>query len=136
VTRLVLAEWTKLRSVRRWVMTLAAVVGLTALVAVIEAGGRSGDAEDGEPLEQPDFADELHFVHQPLSGDGSIVARVVSQEDSHEWAKAGVMVKDRLEVGAPYAALLVTPDHGVRLQWGFEHDVAGSEAGAPRGGSG
>ena len=72
-------------------------------------------------------------MHQPLTGDGSIVARVVSQEDSHEWAKAGIIVKERLEVGAPYAALLVTPDHGVRLQWGFEHDVAGSEDGtAPR----
>ncbi len=126
--RLVLAEWTKLKSVRLWVMTLAAVIGLTVLVAVIDASDRSGgEAEDGEPLEQADFSDELHFVHQPLSGDGSIVARVVSQEDSHEWAKAGVMVKERLEVGAPYAALLVTPDHGVRLQWGFEHDVAGSE---------
>jgi hypothetical protein len=134
VTRLVLAEWTKLRSVRRWVMTLAAVVGLAVLVAVIEASSRGGgDAEAGEPLEQPEFTDELHFVHQPLSGDGSIVARVVSQEDSHEWAKAGVMVKERLEVGAPYAALLVTPDHGVRLQWGFEHDVAGSEDGAASG---
>jgi hypothetical protein len=131
VTRLVLAEWTKLRSVRRWVMTLAAVIGLTVLVAVIEASSRGGgDAEDGEPLEQADFSDELHFVHRPLSGDGTIVARVVSQEDSHEWAKAGVMVKERLEVGAQYAALLVTPDHGVRLQWGFEHDVAGSEDGA------
>ena len=77
MTRLVLAEWTKLRSVRRWVMTLAAVVGLTVLVAVIEASDRTGDddAEPGEPLEQPDFSDEFHFVHQPLSGDGSIVAR-------------------------------------------------------------
>ena len=66
-------------------------------------------------------------MHQPLTGDGSIVAHVVSQEDSHEWAKAGLMVKERLEVGAPYAALLVTPDHGVRMQWDFEQDVAGSE---------
>jgi ABC-2 family transporter protein len=129
--RLVLAEWTKLKSVRLWVMTLGAVIGLTVLVAVIDASDRSGDAEEGEPLEQPDFSDELHFVHQPLSGDGSIVARVVSQEDSHEWAKAGVMVKERLEVGTPYAALLVTPDHGVRLQWDFGNDVAGSERGAP-----
>ncbi|MGH2476030.1 MAG: ABC transporter permease subunit, partial [Candidatus Limnocylindrales bacterium] len=39
-------------------------------------------------------------------------------------------VKERLEVSAPYAALLVTPDHGVRMQWGFEHHVAGSEGGA------
>ncbi|MGH9230489.1 MAG: ABC transporter permease subunit [Acidimicrobiales bacterium] len=130
--RLVLAEWTKLRTVRRWMMALAAVVGLTVLVALIDASDRSGDdvVEDGEPLEEPDFSDEFHFVHQPLTGDGSIVARVVSQRDSHEWAKAGVMVKERLELGAPYAAVLVTPDHGVRMQWGFEHDVAGSEGGA------
>ncbi|MGH9212256.1 MAG: ABC transporter permease subunit [Acidimicrobiales bacterium] len=87
----------------------------------------------GSRWEEPDFSDQFHFVHQPLTGAGSIVARVVAQEESHEWAKAGVMVKERLEVGAPYAALMVTPEHGVRLQWGFEHDVAGSEDGtAPR----
>jgi hypothetical protein len=131
MTRLLLAEWTKLRSVRRWMLTLAAVVGLTLLVAVIEGSSRGGgDAEAGEPLEQPEFTDEFHLVHQPLSGDGSIVARVVSQEDSHEWAKAGIMVKSRLDVGAPYAALLLTPDHGVRMQWNFENDVAGNEDGA------
>jgi ABC-2 family transporter protein len=133
--RIVLAEWTKLRSVPRWMMTLAAAVGFAVLVVLIDTGDTGGDevADGGEPVEQPDFSDQFHFVHQPLSGDGSIVARVVSQEDSHEWAKAGIMVKERLEVGAPYAALLLTPDHGVRLQWGFEDDVAGSEGGtAPR----
>jgi ABC-type transport system involved in multi-copper enzyme maturation permease subunit len=129
--RLVLAEWTKLRSVPRWLMALAAVVGLTLLVAVFDkASDSSSDAEEGEPLEEPDFSDRFHFVHQPLTGDGSIVARVVSQEDSHEWAKAGLIMKERLEVGAPYAAVLVTPDHGVRMQWDFDHDVAGSDDGA------
>jgi hypothetical protein len=129
--RLVLAEWTKLRSVPRWTMALAAVVGLTVVSAVIELTSYESDGvEEGEPLEEPEFSDQLHFVHQPLSGDGSITARVVSQEDSHEWAKAGVIVKERLATGAPYAAVLVTPDHGVRMQWGFEHDVAGSEGGA------
>jgi hypothetical protein len=128
--RLVLAEWTKLRTVRRWMLALAAVVGLALLHPLIESDLAEHDVEDGEPVEEPDFTDNLHFVHQPLSGDGSITARVVAQEDSHEWAKAGVIVKERLEVGAPYAALLVTPDHGVRMQWDFGHDVAGSEGGA------
>jgi hypothetical protein len=98
--RLVLAEWTKLRTVPRWMMALAAVVGLTVLGALIEDQG-DDSVEAGEPLEEPDFSDEFHFVHRPLAEDGSIVARVVSQEDSHEWAKAGLMVKARLEVGAP-----------------------------------
>jgi regulation of enolase protein 1 (concanavalin A-like superfamily) len=128
--RLVRAEWTKLRTVPRWLMALAAVIGLALLVVLIESDQAGSEVEEGEPLEEPEFRDELHFVHQPLSGDGSITARVVSQEDSHEWAKAGVIVKERLEVGAPYAAVLVTPDHGVRMQWGFEHDVAGTEGGA------
>ena len=131
--RLVLAEWTKLRTVPRWLMALAAVVVLMALSAAIDTSDQGGDVPEGEPLQEPDFTDEFHFVHQPLTGDGSIVARVVSQQDSHEWAKAGVMVKERTEEGAPYAAVLVTPDHGVRMQWDFRHDVAGSDnAAAPR----
>jgi hypothetical protein len=128
--RLVLAEWTKLRTVPRWTMALAALVVLMALAALIDTSDQGGDVSEGESLEEPDFTDDFHFVHQALTGDGTIVARVVSQEDSHEWAKAGVMVKERLELGAPYAAVLVTPDHGVRMQWDFEQDVAGSENGA------
>ncbi len=128
--RLVLAEWTKLRTVPRWMTTLAAVVGLMALTALIDTSDQGGNVPEGEPLQEPGFTDNFHFVHQPLTGDGTIVARVVSQEDSHEWAKAGVMVKDRLADGAPYAAVLVTPDHGVRMQWDFRHDTAGSEDGA------
>ena len=128
--RLVLAEWTKLRTVPRWIMTLAAVVGLMALAALIDTSDQGGDVPEGEPLQEPGFTDNFHFVHQPLTGDGTIVARVVSQDDSHEWAKAGVMVKERLVEGAPYAAVLVTPDHGVRMQWDFGHDTAGSEEGA------
>jgi hypothetical protein len=111
-------------------LTLAAIVGLSVVVAVIDrASDSSQEVDEGEPLQQPDFADEIHFVHQRLTGDGSIVARVVAQQDSHENAKAGIMVKERLEVGAPYAALLVTPDNGVRLEWDFGHETEGSEDG-------
>lgn len=167
---LLLAEWTKLRSVPRWVTTMAAAVGLTVLVALLGAAGSSSEAvdegvgggssevgaaddaegrtdfpdevEDGlrcdaegrcaDPASSSDVLDEFHFVHQPLSGDGSVVARVVTQQDSHESARAGLMLKERLERGAPYAALVVTPDHGVRLQSDFETDLSGSDSPAPR----
>ena len=102
--RLVLAEWTKLRTVPRWMTVLAALVAVTALFALIDTSDQGGDVSEGESLQEPDFTDDFHFVHQPLTGDGSVVARVVSQEDSHEWAKAGLIVKERLEPGAPYAA--------------------------------
>ncbi|MQM25337.1 PQQ-dependent sugar dehydrogenase [Glycomyces albidus] len=76
-------------------------------------------------------ADQFHFCHQPLAGDGEITARVVSQEHTDDWAKAGLMVKAAPEAGADYAALMVTPANGVHLQSGFDTDIAGTEAGAP-----
>jgi hypothetical protein len=179
--RLILAEWTKLRSVPRWVVTILAAAALTILIALltatasgsseVPAGGSGSGAEgglpgeggltedgdipdmdipDGFPVDEvppndladtvdrwedqrsQDIIDEFHLVHQTLSGDGSITARVVNQEDSHEWAKAGLLLKERLEWGAPYAALMVTPDHGVRLQSQFSEDISGSDQTAPR----
>jgi ABC-type transport system involved in multi-copper enzyme maturation permease subunit len=71
-------------------------------------------------------------VHHTLSGDGRLVARVATQEDSHPWAKAGLMIREGTDPGSWYAAVMVTPDHGVRLQSDFTTDVAGGTDSAPR----
>jgi len=76
-------------------------------------------------------ADQFHYCHQPLDGDGQITARVASQEDTDDWAKAGVMVKAAPQEGAEYALLGVTPANGVHLQSGFDADTAGTGDGAP-----
>jgi ABC-type transport system involved in multi-copper enzyme maturation permease subunit len=47
---------------------------------------------------------------------------------SHEWAKAGVLIKESTKPGSQYAAMMLTPGHGVRLQSNFTTDRAGSEA--------
>src|SRR5262249_37730951 len=44
-------------------------------------------------------ADSFHFVYQPLSGDGTIVARVLSLQGSNT-AQAGVMIRETLNAGA------------------------------------
>jgi RHS repeat-associated protein len=44
-------------------------------------------------------ADAMHFVYQPLSGDGTIVARVVSVSGPST-AEAGVMIRETLNPGA------------------------------------
>jgi hypothetical protein len=49
-------------------------------------------------------ADALHFVYQPLSGDGTIVARVVSLTGSSS-AQVGVMVRETLNPGASHVFL-------------------------------
>jgi glucose/arabinose dehydrogenase len=77
-------------------------------------------------------ADQFHFVRQPLTGNGTITARVVSQQGTEEWAKAGLMVKASTAAGSPYAAMMVTPEHGTRLQANFATSLAGSTGPAPR----
>jgi type II secretory pathway pseudopilin PulG len=65
-------------------------------------------------------SDEFHFVYQSLSGDGQIIARVVSIEDTGGWpgvgAKAGVMIRQSLNDDSKYAGIFVTPDSGAYFQ--------------------
>lgn len=121
-------EWTKLRSVRSTVWCLLLAVVLTALVSILGAQSSSTDASSSSG---PQHDDHFHFMHQPLEGDGTITAHVLTQEETGPWAKAGIMIKQSTEQGTPYAAMMVTPEHGVRLQADFTTDLAGSESSAP-----
>jgi regulation of enolase protein 1 (concanavalin A-like superfamily) len=49
-------------------------------------------------------SDGFHFVYQPLSGDGTIIARVVSVQGSGS-AQAGIMVRETLNPGASHVYL-------------------------------
>jgi len=60
-------------------------------------------------------ADGFHFVHQPLDGDGQVVARVTSVENTNEHAKAGVMVRESTAADARHAAMVVTPVDGTQF---------------------
>ncbi|MGP4110500.1 ABC transporter permease subunit [Streptomyces sp. 4N509B] len=134
--RLLLAEWTKLRTVPRWLATLLAVVVVTVAVAALAASGSGRQTENAggtagapggagpAPDLDPWFQDRGFFQHRTLVGDGGLVTRVTAQHDSHPWAKAGLMIRADARPGAPYAAVMVTPDHGVRLQTDFTTDIA------------
>jgi hypothetical protein len=132
---MVRAEWTKLRSVPRWTLTLLIAIALTVLVALLTAAGsqieRSGG---GGPIEMPldPYQDGGAFAHRPLTGDGTLVTRVTAQKNSAPGAKAGLMIKASVKRGAPYAAIMVTPDRGVRLQSDFSTDIGGGTGTAPR----
>ena len=60
--------------------------------------------------------DEFHFAYKELTGTGSIVAKVESIENSHEWAKAGVMIRATLDEYSKYAFAYVTPGNGIAFQ--------------------
>ncbi|WP_276392937.1 PKD domain-containing protein, partial [Eudoraea chungangensis] len=51
-----------------------------------------------------------HFVHQSLTGDGEIIARVVSLEDTNDWAKAGVMMRNGTAANAAMIYMSMSPD--------------------------
>jgi hypothetical protein len=60
-----------------------------------------------------DVADSFNFVYKPLSGDGEIVARVVSLNNPDFWTKAGVMIRADTSAGSADAFMLETgPNFG------------------------
>jgi ABC-type transport system involved in multi-copper enzyme maturation permease subunit len=165
--QLLRAEWTKLRTVRGWVIGLLVAAVVTVAVGVLAAAGSHSSActlqvgaaqpvchaipapptgPGGEPV-----ADHFYFVHQPLTGDGSITARVdslaglITSGDAspdqalagarpgvQPWSKAGLIIKANATQGSAYAAIMLTGGHGVRWQYNYTHDVAGTPGAAPR----
>jgi ABC-type transport system involved in multi-copper enzyme maturation permease subunit len=144
------SEWTKFRSVRGWVAGLfvAALVtvgfgALTASSSLCSDGPGPGQpvalacsapiGPDGEVV-----TDQFYFVHQPLSGNGTLTVRLTSLTSpaSEPWGKAGIIVKASTKPGSAYAAVMATGGHGVRFQYDYLHDVAGLpgavSASAPR----
>ncbi|MEU8250299.1 hypothetical protein [Nonomuraea sp. NPDC048916] len=150
--RLLRAEWTKFRTVRGWVVAMTAAALVTVLLGLLSASGEHSSCSAGPvetacppPLIGPDgeaVDDSFFFVHRSLAGDGSITARLASLTGEIRkpdlipgqrntiagvvpWAKAGIMIKESTRRGAPYAAVMMTGEHGVRMQHNFTHDVAG-----------
>ena len=91
-------------------------------------------------------SDTFYFVRQPLAGNGSITVRITSltgllpanpntpvgpnapidtRPGLVPWAKAGIIIKESTQPGSAYAAMMVTADHGVRMQDNYTNDTAG-----------
>jgi regulation of enolase protein 1 (concanavalin A-like superfamily) len=54
-------------------------------------------------------ADAFHYVFQNVSGDATLIARVVSIENKDVWSKAGIMMRDGLAPGAANVAVITSP---------------------------
>jgi regulation of enolase protein 1 (concanavalin A-like superfamily) len=61
-------------------------------------------------------ADAFHFTSEPLSGDGTIVARVASVQNVAAWVKAGVMVRAAASPSSHHAFMIVSAGKGVSFQ--------------------
>ncbi len=156
------AEWIKFRSVRGWVIGMILAALLTIFLGVFAAANASiGCQINGGPVKSGKaclpyvphgpggevVTDSFSFARQPLTGNGTITARVTSLTGEHanlssgpgpvqagngnmvpgltEWAKAGIIIKQSTRQGSAYAAMMVTGGHGVRMQYNFTGDTAG-----------
>src|SRR5262249_44250219 len=60
-------------------------------------------------------SDAFQFVDQPLTGDGQIVARVLSLTNTNTFAKAGIMSREATAAGAADVLLNVGPNGDVEF---------------------
>jgi ABC-type transport system involved in multi-copper enzyme maturation permease subunit len=91
-------------------------------------------------------SDSYYIAGKPLSGNGSITVQVTSLTGLHAsgnglaasqsplagmrsgivpWAKGGIIISASTRPGSAYAAMMVTGDHGVRMQYDYTSDIAG-----------
>ena len=146
------SEWTKFRTVPAWVLAIvvatAAALGLSVFLS--SSAGQScpgnqsrlscsGQAPPIGPGGEP-VTDAYYLVHQSMGENGSITARVTSLTNVpidfagltvgtiDPWAKAGIIITASTAQGSSYATVMVTADHGVRLQYDYTHDIAGPAA--------
>jgi autotransporter-associated beta strand protein len=100
----------------------------------VDVGGVLGDGATG--LQSGKFisvssgtaiggaADSFRYTYQPLVGDGSIVAKVSSLENTGGWAKGGVVIRESLDPNARQAVMVVSATNGIA--WQYRQNVGGS----------
>ncbi|WP_225801263.1 DUF1349 domain-containing protein [Streptomyces sp. NK15101] len=145
-------EWTGFRRPGRLIAMATAALAVIAL-GLLYASGNHASCDGPCPAAPtgPDGSlvhDQFSFMHQGLGRNGGITVRLTSMTGTityppphHDrivpglvpWAKAGIIVKDGVRQGSSYAALMVTGGHGVRMQYDYRHDIAGSAGGVPAG---
>jgi fibronectin type 3 domain-containing protein len=62
-------------------------------------------------------SDQFNYLYQPLTGDGTIIARVATEQNTNGWAKAGVMIRESLAANATDVFEAVTPGNGYAFQY-------------------
>ena len=114
--------WRPLESIRDW--TSEGVVDLSLWF-------RGNPPYTGSFVEEPagtytmtgsgidiwDNSDQFHFAFKEVTGSAKIIAKVDSLQNTQEFAKAGVMIRDSLDADSANIAVFITPENGVRFQY-------------------
>ena len=129
-----------------WEFTTQAVPSLPEGWASLDIGkvGISGDdsfednsfrvTSSGSGIKEN--ADQFRFVYHELSGNGEIIARVVSVDNTSSTAMAGAMIREKLDSTSAHSMSAITPESGIKAQWrsfdsGGTKSKSGSVVNAP-----
>lgn len=61
--------------------------------------------------------DQFNLASESVSGDGEMVAQVLTIQSADAWSKAGVMFRDDTTAGSANVAVVATIGNGVSFQW-------------------
>jgi hypothetical protein len=116
-------DWTKhdIKALSLWFQGYPASVGsftdnLNDTYTMTGSGDDIWNMPDYAGAGDGNYHDEFHFAYKTLTGAGTIIARVDSVSDTHDWAKAGVMIRETLDANSPHAFACMTPNSGVSAQ--------------------
>ncbi len=71
----------------------------------------------GTGIDIAGYSDQFHYVWQSLAADGTISAHVLSQTNTGDWARAGIMMRQSTNAGSAYYGAFVTPANGIVVQY-------------------
>jgi ABC-type transport system involved in multi-copper enzyme maturation permease subunit len=147
------SEFTKLRTVRGWMLALVAAGLVTVLIGGWASSGSQGGCApviNGRPVGPATcrqhvllgpggeaVTDSFYLVSRPLGGRGRLTVHVTGLAGGtaadnpggqltsglQPWAKAGLIIKASTRPGSAYAAVMVTGGHGVRMQYDYTQDT-------------
>jgi len=63
------------------------------------------------------FEDQFHFAYKEITVQAEIIVKVESLDNTHPFARAGLMIRDTLEPDSRNMAVFITPENGVRFQY-------------------
>jgi hypothetical protein len=64
-------------------------------------------------------SDQFNYLTNSLTGDGVVIARVISQTPTDPWAQAGVMIRNDATAGSPEVAAELTASNGVAFRYRY-----------------
>lgn len=67
--------------------------------------------------------DGFHYAYVPFEGDGKMVVQIISFENTAQWNKFGLMIRENLEPGARHFTVITRADGRIYPHWRTQKDM-------------